>query len=53
MIGRYAHQGPRAERRRGPSPMDAFLRDRSSVGIRSSLRKSGDGGLVAIDGGGA
>ena len=53
MIGRYAHQGPLAERRRGPSPMDALLRDRSSVGIRSSLRKSGDGRLVAIDGGSA
>src|SRR5438132_11874268 len=46
MIGRYAHQGPLAE----PSPMDALLRDRSNVGIRSSLRKSGDGRVVALDG---
>lgn len=39
MVGRYAHQGPLAERRRGPSVMDAYLRDRS--GVRRSQRRSG------------
>jgi hypothetical protein len=53
MIGRYAHQGPLAERRRGPSPMDALIRDRSNIGIRSSFRKSGDGRLVALHRGSA
>ncbi len=39
MVGRYAHQGPLAERRRGPSPMDALLDQRGSE-IRSSQRRS-------------
>lgn len=39
MVGRYAHQGPLAERRRGPSPMDAMLSDRKSE-IRRSVRRS-------------
>ncbi len=40
MVGRYAHQGPLSERRRGPSPMDALLHDRKNVGVRASFRKS-------------
>ena len=39
MVGRYAHQGPLAERRRGPSPMDALLRNRASE-IRRTQRRS-------------
>ena len=50
MVGRYAHQGPLAERRRGPSPMDALLRDRKNVGVRSSFGKSDDGAVVALQG---
>jgi len=50
MIGRYAHQGPLSERRRGPSPMDALLRDRKNAGVRSSFGKSVDGVIVALEG---
>lgn len=50
MVGQYAHQGPLAERRRGPSPMDALIRDRASRGIRSSLRKSEGQSLSVLTG---
>jgi integrase len=39
MVRRYAHQLPLAERRRGPSPMDALLRDQSGR-VRESQRES-------------
>lgn len=41
MLQRYSHRLPLAERRRGPSPMDALLRERKPNGVRSSRRESG------------
>jgi len=40
MLQRYSHQLPLAERRRGPSPMDALLRSRRG-GVSQSQGKSG------------
>ncbi len=42
MLQRYSHALPLAERRRGPSPMDALLKDRRGGGVRPSFRQSGD-----------
>lgn len=42
MLQRYSHALPLSERRRGPSPMDALLKDRSTSGVRRSQRESGD-----------
>lgn len=39
MLQRYSHQLPLSERRRGPSPMDALVRERKG-GIRQSQRES-------------
>lgn len=40
MLQRYSHQLPLSERRRGPSPMDALLRDRRLVIVSRSFAGS-------------
>lgn len=42
MLQRYSHALPLSERRRGPSPMDALLKDRRGSGVSQSFRQSGD-----------
>ena len=41
MLQRYSHRLALSERRRGPSPMDALLRDRRTEVVRSSRTESG------------
>ncbi len=47
MLQRYSHALPLSERRRGPSPMDALMKDRRGSGVRPSLRQSGGLRVVA------
>jgi len=46
MLQRYSHALPLSERRRGPSPMDALLKDRRGTGVSRSFRQSGDVHLI-------
>ncbi|HET7699504.1 MAG TPA: tyrosine-type recombinase/integrase [Candidatus Limnocylindria bacterium] len=50
MLQRYSHRLALSERRRGPSPMDALLRERRTGGVRSSRRESGALAVVSRSG---